>query len=153
MATLNKREKIFIVRLLAEFNTPTETVALVKEEFKKEVTRQQVEGYDPTKRAGRNLSAELKAEFEATRKSFVDQPLNIPVANQVVRLQHLQRIIDRAGKNTGLIMEALEQVAKEMGGLYTNRKELTGAGGQPLQVQAPVFNIIGVSPDGSGGTE
>jgi hypothetical protein len=133
MATLNKREKIFIVRLLAEFNTPTETVELVKQEFKKDVTRQQVESYDPTKRAGRNLSAELKAEFEATRKAFVDQPLNIPIANLSVRLMHLQRIVDHAGKNKPLIKEALEQAAKEMGGVYTNRKEVTGKGGGPIE--------------------
>lgn len=136
MATLNKREKIFIVRLLAEFNTPTETVDLVKQEFKKDVTRQQVESYDPTKRAGRNLSAELKAEFEATRKAFVDQPLNIPIANLSVRLMHLQRIVDHAGKNKPLIKEALEQAAKEMGGVYTNRKEVTGKGGGPIETVA-----------------
>lgn len=141
MATLNKREKIFIVRLLAEFNTPTETVALVKEEFKKEVTRQQVESYDPTKRAGKNLSAELKAEFEATRKAFVDQPLNIPIANLSVRLMHLQRIVDHAGKNKPLIKEALEQAAKEMGGVYTNRKEVTGKGGGPIETVSGVVPV------------
>lgn len=141
MATLNKREKIFIVRLLAEFNTPTETVDLVKQEFKKEVTRQQVESYDPTKRAGRNLSAELKAEFEATRKAFVDQPLNIPIANLSVRLMHLQRIVDHAGKNKPLIKEALEQAAKEMGGVYTNRKEVTGKGGGPIETVSGVVPV------------
>lgn len=140
MATLNKREKIFIVRLLAEFNTPTETVDLVKQEFKKDVTRQQVESYDPTKRAGRNLSAELKAEFEATRKAFVDQPLNIPIANLAVRLQRLEKMYNKT-KNPKMQADLLRQAAEDEGGKFTNRKELTGAGGQPLQV-APLQPVI-----------
>jgi hypothetical protein len=69
MATLNKKQKLFIVRSLAVFNTP-ETVVLVKEEFNTDVTRQQVETYDPTKRAGKDLSEEFRKEFEATRKDF-----------------------------------------------------------------------------------
>ncbi|MDR0070944.1 DUF2280 domain-containing protein, partial [Acinetobacter sp. 11520] len=56
MATLNKKQKLFIVQSLAVFNTPQETVSLVKEEFDIEVSRQQVESYDPTKFAGRDLS-------------------------------------------------------------------------------------------------
>ena len=52
MATLNKKQKLFIVRSLAQFNTPQETVVLVKEEFSIDVSRQQCEAYDPTKRVG-----------------------------------------------------------------------------------------------------
>ena len=52
MATLNKKQKLFIVRSLAQFNTPQETVLLVKEEFTIDVSRQQCEAYDPTKRVG-----------------------------------------------------------------------------------------------------
>lgn len=70
MATLNKKQKLFIVRSLAQFNTPQETVVLVKEEFELDVSRQQCEAYDPTKRVGKDLSEEFKKEFEATRKDF-----------------------------------------------------------------------------------
>ena len=59
MASLNRKQKYFIVRSLAVFNTPQETVLLVKEEFDLEVSRQQVETYDPTKRAGKDLSLSL----------------------------------------------------------------------------------------------
>ncbi|MFH4247123.1 DUF2280 domain-containing protein, partial [Acinetobacter baumannii] len=78
MASLNKKQKLFIVRSLAVFNTPQETVSLVKEEFNIDVTRQQVETYDPTKRAGKDLSAELIAEFDLARKDFLDKPEHIP---------------------------------------------------------------------------
>ncbi|WP_180100920.1 MULTISPECIES: DUF2280 domain-containing protein [Acinetobacter] len=133
MATLNKKQKIFIVRSLAVFNTPQETVVLVKEEFDLEVSRQQVETYDPTKRAGKDLSAELKDEFELTRKDFLDTPQNIPIANLSVRLQRLENQYQKHGKNRVAALSILKQAAEDVGGKYTNKTELTGAGGGPLQ--------------------
>lgn len=81
MAALRKEVKLFIVRSLAQFNTPEETAKLVNEEYKNlNVSRQQCERYDPTKRAGKDLSVELKTEFELTRKEFLGKPENIPIA-------------------------------------------------------------------------
>lgn len=133
MASLNKKQKYFIVRSLAVFNTPQETVLLVKEEFGLEVSRQQVETYDPTKRAGKDLSAELKDEFELTRKDFLDTPQNIPIANLSVRLQRLENQYQKHGKNRVAALSILKQAAEDVGGKYTNKTELTGAGGGPLQ--------------------
>ena len=133
MATLNKKQKVFIVRSLAVFNTPQETVLLVKEEFDLEVSRQQVETYDPTKRAGKDLSTELKEEFELTRKDFLDTPQNIPIANLSVRLQRLENQYQKHGKNRVAALSILKQAAEDVGGKYTNKTELTGAGGGPLQ--------------------
>jgi len=133
MATLNKKQKVFIVRSLAVFNTPQETVLLVKEEFDLEVSRQQVETYDPTKRAGKDLSTELKDEFELTRKDFLDTPQNIPIANLTVRLQRLENQYQKHGKNRVAALSILKQAAEDMGGKYTNKQEITGAGGGPLQ--------------------
>ncbi len=133
MATLNKKQKLFIVRSLAVFNTPQETVVLVKEEFNADVTRQQVETYDPTKRAGKDLSAEFKAEFEATRKDFLAKPETIPIANLAVRLQRLENQYQKHSKNRVAALNILRQAAEDVGGKYTNKTELTGAGGGPLQ--------------------
>ena len=133
MATLNKKQKVFIVRSLAVFNTPQETVLLVKEEFDLEVSRQQVETYDPTKRAGKDLSTELKDEFELTRKDFLDTPQNIPIANLSVRLQRLENQYQKKGKNRVAALSILKQAAEDVGGKYTNKTELTGAGGGALQ--------------------
>ncbi|WP_353171305.1 DUF2280 domain-containing protein [Acinetobacter rudis] len=139
MATLNKRQKLFIVRSLAVFNTPQETVALVKEEFNIEVTRQQCEAYDPTKRVGKDLSAEFKAEFEATRRDFLDTPENIPTANKSVRLKILNDLVYKNPKNVRAVRGLLEQIAKEMGNQYTNRQEITGADGGPLQSENTTY--------------
>lgn len=133
MATLNKKQKLFIVRSLAQFNTPQETVVLVKEEFSIDVSRQQCEAYDPTKRVGKDLSDELKTEFEVTRKDFLDTPQNIPIANLTVRLQRMENQYQKHGKNRVAALSILKQAAEDVGGKYTNRQEITGKGGEPLQ--------------------
>lgn len=133
MATLNKKQKLFIVRSLAQFNTPQETVVLVKEEFEIDVSRQQCEAYDPTKRVGKDLSADLKAEFEATRKEFLDAPQSIPIANLSVRLQRMENQYQKHSKNRVAALSILKQAAEDVGGKYTNKQEITGKDGQPLQ--------------------
>ncbi|WP_347473833.1 DUF2280 domain-containing protein [Acinetobacter thermotolerans] len=134
MARLNKEQKLYIVRSLAVFNTPKETADLIKQEFDGlAVTPQQCEAYDPTKRTGQNLSEDLKKEFEATRKDFLEKPQNIPIANKAVRLQMYQNLAVRNSKNTVMLLKILEQAAKEEGNQYTNRQEITGKDGKPLQ--------------------
>ena len=133
MATLNKKQKLFIVRSLAQFNTPQETVVLVKEEFSIDVSRQQCEAYDPTKRVGKDLSDELKKEFDVTRKDFLEKPQNIPIANLSVRLQRLENQYIKHGKNRVAAQSLLKQAAEDMGGKYTNKQEITGKDGQALQ--------------------
>lgn len=94
MATLNKKKKLFIVQSLAVFNTLQETVVLVKEEFDIEVSRPQVESYDPTKVAGRDLSKEFKDFFEKVRDEYLEQPLNkISGVNDIVQLKILNDLL------------------------------------------------------------
>lgn len=134
MARLNKRVKLYIVRSLATFESPTETAKGVQEEFGIQVTKQQCEAYDPTKKTGQDLSEELKKEFFKIRKDINKNLEAIPIANVYYRLSRLQKFIDhdRFKENPVIVPSLLEQAAKEMGGLYTNRKEITGAGGEPL---------------------
>lgn len=136
MAQLKKEVKLFIVRSLAVFNTPKETVDAVNEEFKIKVSSQQCERYDPTKRAGQDLSKDLVEEFHETRKLFKENLENIPVANKVYRLQKMQNIINANGRNSMLVLQALEQAAKEVGDVFTNQSKrvLTGPDGKPVEV-------------------
>lgn len=137
MAQLKKEIKLFIVQSLAVFNTPQETVDAVNVEFGVKITRQQCERYDPTKRAGKDLSEELANEFHETRKLFNENITSIPVANKVYRLQKIQNVINGSGKNSMLVLQALEQAAKEVGGAFTNqiKKEISGPDGKPVEIQ------------------
>lgn len=120
--------KTFVVQALACFDTPSEVAKAVKDEFGLVVSRQAVQVYDPTKQAGADLSAEFKALFEATRAAFLKDTAEIAVSHRSVRLRRLQRLAERAEGmgNIALAAELLEQVAKEVGNVFTNKRELGG---------------------------
>lgn len=134
MAALKDPVKLAIVQALACYDTPSQVVDLVKQEFGITLPRQQASMYDPTKPAGKKLSAKLRAVFEQTRKAFLEDVTTIPVAQQAYRLRLLQRNIERAETrgNSAMVAALLEQAAKEIGGAFTNRRELTGKGGGPI---------------------
>lgn len=122
MAALSDEVKFFIVKQLACFDTPSQVTESVKDEFGLDVPKQQVAAYDPTKFAGRRLSQKWREIFEATRKRFLEDASEIPIASKSFRLRSLNRIHDTAGKNKMLAMQALEQAAKEAGGIYESRR-------------------------------
>lgn len=124
MAALKNDVKAFIVQALACFDTPTLVSQNVKHEFNIDVTRQQVEQHDPTKRAGANLAAKWRTLFEDTRKRFREETAEIPIANRAYRLRALGRMAVKAenSKNMALTAQLLEQAAKEVGDVYVNRQ-------------------------------
>ncbi len=124
MAALKSDVKAFIVQALACFDTPTQVSQAVKQEFNIDVSRQQVEQHDPTKRAGANLAAKWRTLFEDTRKRFREETAEIPIANRAFRLRGLGRMAEKAEnmRNLALTAQLYEQAAKECGDMYVNRK-------------------------------
>src|SRR5690606_19300200 len=116
MAALKEPVKIFIVQSLACFETPQQVVDTVKQEFGIEINRKQVQLYDPTKVAGRNLSKKLKDLFEKTRAEFRSNVYDIPLANKAVRLSELQKMYDSWGKNRIMKQGIIKQIKDEMQG-------------------------------------
>lgn len=127
MAVLNTNVKAFIVRGLATYMTPSEVVDAVKQEFDGlEVTRQQVSKYDPDKASGINLSDKWKQLFVKHRKDFNNEIDSIPIANKAYRLTLLDNMVRDAfeSKNRPLVAKLLEQAAKEVGEVFTNRHKV-----------------------------
>lgn len=124
MARLTADQKLFIVQRLACFDPPTAVAKAVREEYQIEVSRQVVEGYDPTKYAGRNLAAKHKTVFEETRKAFLEDTSGIAISHKAVRLRSLQRMAEKAESmgNMVLAKDLLEQAAKEAGDAYSNKR-------------------------------
>lgn len=122
MATLNDGVKAFIVQALACFDTPSEVSAAVKEEFGLDVGRQQVSAYDPYKAQGKSLSKKWRDYFDSERKKFKEERESVAIANRSYRLRRLQKIVEGAKGNHFLVMKALEQAAKDEGGMYTNTR-------------------------------
>ncbi|MDO3663396.1 DUF2280 domain-containing protein [Acinetobacter higginsii] len=141
MARITKKVKLFIVRMLAEFETPTRTSKAVKDIFNVEVSPQQCELYDPTKRMGQELSQELRDKFFEYRRISNEELEAIPIANKRYRLQLLQQLVEKYPDNPVLIPKWAEQAAKEMGGLFTNRQEVTGANGGPVETVNSNTNV------------
>lgn len=132
MAALKEPMKIFIVQALACRDTPQEVVEQVKQEFGVDISRSQCECYDPTKYSGRNLSKKFVELFESTREKFDEGLIDIPIANKYYRLKQYQRQLDRT-RNVKTALKILEQAAKDIGGQFTNRQEITGKDGGPVQ--------------------
>ncbi|KQF88279.1 hypothetical protein APC22_10575 [Acinetobacter pittii] len=136
MAKLKKAEQLFIVRSLAQFMTPTEVVKAIKETFNITVSPQQVEAYDPTKVAGRDLRKEYKEVFESTREEYLKQPIhNISGANDIVQLKILSDLLFAKKNNVTMTIKIVDQMQKIMKGFYEKRVEITGAGGGAIKTE------------------
>lgn len=138
MAALPENVKTFVVQALACYDTPSQVAAAVKEEFGLDVTRQHMGRYDPTKASNKDVSPRLRDLFHATREAFLKDTATIPIAQQAYRLRVLQRSLARVETqgNVAMTAQLLEQAAKEIGGAFTNRREITGKGGGPVRVVA-----------------
>ncbi|EMI4847519.1 DUF2280 domain-containing protein [Acinetobacter baumannii] len=132
MAALKEPVKIFIVQALACRDTPQEVVEQVKQEFGVDISRSQCECYDPTKYSGRNLSQKYVELFEKTREEFDKGLIDIPIASKYYRLKQYQKQLERT-RNVKTALKILEQAAKDIGGQFTNRQEITGKDGGPVQ--------------------
>ncbi|ENX02329.1 hypothetical protein F900_01393 [Acinetobacter modestus] len=132
MAALKEPVKIFIVQALACRDTPQQVVDHVKQEFDLVISRSQCQSYDPTKYSGRNLSEKFVKLFNETREKFDDGLIDIPIANKHYRMRQYDKLLNKA-KNIPMALRIMEQAAKDSGGLFTNRKEITGANGGPVE--------------------
>lgn len=142
MATMTKLTdpiRAFIVRGLACFDSPTQVSNAVKDEFGIAVPRELVQKYHPERVASRGLAKRWRVQFAVQRQAFLRVVAEIPIANQAVRLRTLQRQLERAERinNPVLVLQILEQAAKEIGGAYGDRRrvELSGPSGGPVQAQ------------------
>jgi hypothetical protein len=147
---LSEEVKTFIVQSLACFDTPSIVVDTVRKEFGETITRQSVEGYDPTKRAGSNLAEKWKLLFEETRKTFLEDTATIAISHRAVRLRALQRMADKAENQGNMVLAAslMKQAAEEVGNAYTNRRELTGKDGKDLPVPVSPVTIFQLPDNG-----
>ena len=125
MAALKEPVKIFIVQALACRDTPQEVADQVLQEFGVKIDRKQCQLYDPTKVAGKNLSKKFVDLFHKTRADFDAGLIDIPIAQKFYRLKHYQKQLERNLKNTVMSLKILEQAAKDVGGQFTNKTEVT----------------------------
>lgn len=134
MPVLKDEVKLFIVQELACYDTPSQVVESVKEMFGITIERPQIQNYDPYKAQGKGLSQKYRDIFDATRKAFLEDTGNIPIASKAFRLRALHRSYEFfvSKKNHMAANQVLEQAAKEVGDYYTNKIKLGGDADNPL---------------------
>lgn len=126
MAALKPEVKAAIVQMLACYDTLSIVVDAIQKDYGIKVTPQQVESHDPTKVSGKGLAKKWVDLFNHTRDRFLNEISDIPIANKAYRLRVLQRMSTTAEnmKNIGMTAQLLEQAAKEVGDVYTNKQKV-----------------------------
>ena len=125
MARLTSEHKAFVIRGFARYETVPEITRGLKETFGIEVGTHQLYGYHPDSINFR-VSKQWLELFHRERKAFLDNVEPIGIANKTFRLQELHKnyALAMGRKNTTLACEILEQAAKEMGEVFTNKREI-----------------------------
>lgn len=153
MATLNNKVKAFIVQGLATYMMPSEVAEAVKKEFDLEITRQQVSSYDPTKASGMNLAQKWRDLFKQFRDDFNNDIQAIPIANKAYRLNMLDRMARDAekSKNRPLAASLLEQAAKDVGEVFTNKQKVDNTSSDGSMSTKPnVIRLVAPKVDENG---
>ena len=134
---LSGEVKAFIVQRLACFDAPSTVAEAVRQQFGATITRQMVECYDPHKRSGARLSRKWRQLFEQTRRAFLEESITIGISHRAVRLRKLEAQVELNEEqgDSAMVAKLLEQAAKEMGGTYTNRRELSGRAARPIELE------------------
>lgn len=136
---LTEEQQTFIVQRLACFTTYAGVVEAVKEEFDIDITRHLVREYDSLK--NEKLAPKWREIYAATHREFLKSTAEIGIAHRTYRLHQLQRLYHQAGKNIVLKMRILEQAAKEVGGLFTNKRVME------METRDALAALLGVHPD------
>lgn len=140
MAKLKEEHQLFIAQQLGYYRSPVQIINSVKENFDADVTKQQIYHYQKQIEKEGEVSAptqRLKEAFLTARNQFEDNKVNVGIEFRSYRQQVLQDLLDKELakperlQNDNKILQILEQAAKEEGGHYTNRRDIT-SNGKPL---------------------
>lgn len=127
--TLTEHQKAWLVTQWARMRHAAQIRKEFAEVFGVEIDRKQVHTYNP--KASSNFGrgqVKWNQLFDEEREKFLAEVNAIPIANAAVRLDRLETMCVAAMEkgNTPLAASIIEQAAKEVGGLFTNKRELEG---------------------------
>ncbi|WP_063928045.1 DUF2280 domain-containing protein, partial [Enterobacter asburiae] len=124
-------------------------VESVKKEFGLTISRQQAEAHDPTKASSKGLAKKWIEMFHATRKRFLTETSDIPIANKSYRLRVLDRMATKTEgmKNFSLTAQLIEQAAKEVGEAYSNKQKVEHTSPDGTMTPKPtIIQLLPVEP-------
>lgn len=139
VAKLKEHHRAFLVQQFACYASPKEAADALREEYGIEIAPQSAQHYDATSGAGSVAAKKWRDLFYVSRQAFLDDVTNrVPLAHKSVRIKKLARAADafENSKNYLAMARMLEQIAKELGNVHTNRRELTGKNGGAIAYSA-----------------
>ncbi|KIG09818.1 Protein of unknown function DUF2280 [Burkholderia sp. MR1] len=137
MPVLSKEQKVFVVRALAQFDTPTIVARKLKAVYDIDVPTAQIMLYDPTTITGRTLTKSLRLIFDDSRKNYLDNEQKIGIANRTHRMSlcdEAANIARERGDTKGMLRAAAE-AERIKGGYWI--KDQTAGGGPVVVFNAP----------------
>ena len=133
--TLQPYHERQIIRMFAGYLTASEIEGWLREQGVKRIPSISTlrEKYDVS--SGAEPDKALVDLFWEAREKAQQEISNIPCAHKAQRLKRLQAWVDQAeGRgNVKLAAQLMEQMARDAGDAYSNRRELTGANGGPIR--------------------
>ena len=147
MAALTPEQQTFIVAEFARNKGGGQIVKSVKKEFAIELDRQQIWHYHPD---NPKLADKWVHLYRELRSTLIEDVLSVAGAHQGFRLRELMKQYWKADEfgNIALCAELLEQMAKEVGEVFTNKRNIN------INPQQALADLLGVPiedlPEGSG---
>ena len=125
--TLSEEQKAFLVTSWARYVPGPEIARAFFERFGDRIDLRKVHAYNPDGNSGKALLKWRKLHAD-TRAAFLDDVKAIPISHAGYRLNQLQDMfaIARAKSNFQQAAQLLEQAAREAGGAFTNKREVSG---------------------------
>lgn len=139
-AKMNDRIRAEVVVRLAAWEAPSQVQRWLREEHGIEVGLPALTRYNFDNPESRSTGTEKWIRlFDEARERAKKEISDIPTAHKAVRMrirdQQIMKLNRKETPNIPLLNELLEAQAKEDGGMFTNRRELTGKGGGPIQTE------------------
>jgi hypothetical protein len=124
------------VELFAQFYALADVHRAIAEEFGVDVDKTTLNRYNPeTVQGAKELNPHLKAYFITAREAFVTDRKSIGISHKNFRMRELMRMYNSTpDNNRPLKASLLEQAAKEAGDHYSNRREISGPHGKPVEI-------------------
>lgn len=126
---LETEHQTFIVQQLAVFERPKVIQTKLKDLYGIEIALSSIVYYNIT---NKDLPKKWKSLFNLTRRKFINNSALIPIANKSFRLKKLQNMFERQEdeklQNTVEMRATLEQAAKEVGDVFTNKQKIEEKG-------------------------
>jgi hypothetical protein len=125
---LTDDQRRFCVYCFAHWKTPQQTADALKDFYGVSITRQCVATYSP--KLNPKISEKWRSVFDAERKRFVEEVDGIAIAHLSYRLEMYDRIVEKvmASGDSATALAALEQAAKDKGGVFTNTRQVHATG-------------------------